>query len=119
MSNAIVSVPAFFKVELLSRRYLVVCEVVDEVGRIDPFVYAESEFRSSYVSRVYDRVVRVRKVDNRVTHLQRGIMPDVQAGNGNNQQAPRSVVKDGAHISKLRTPTIDSWANAKERPVGG
>ena len=39
MSDAIVSFPAFFEVELLSRRYLVVCEVVDEVGRINPFVY--------------------------------------------------------------------------------
>ena len=46
MSNAIVSFPAFFEVELLSRRYLRVCEVVDKVGRINPFVYAESEFRS-------------------------------------------------------------------------
>jgi len=47
MSSVIVSFPAFFEVELLSRRYLGVCEVVDEVDRINPFVYAESEFRSS------------------------------------------------------------------------
>jgi len=52
MSNAIVSFPAFFEVGFLSRRYLVVYEVVDEVGRINAFVDAESEFRLSQASRL-------------------------------------------------------------------
>ena len=42
------------------------------------------------MSRDYDRVVRFGKVDNVVTRLQRGMMPDVQASNDNRQQERRA-----------------------------
>ena len=47
MSKANVSYAAFFEIagletELLPREYVTVCEAVDEVGRINMFVYAES-----------------------------------------------------------------------------
>jgi len=76
MSNAVVSFPAFLEVaglqiELLLCEYVAICEVVNEVDRINAFVYAESRFRLPLVSGVYDKVLRYRKVDSRITHLQR------------------------------------------------
>ena len=50
ISNAIVSFSAFLEVagqqvKLLLCEHVAVCEVVNEVGRINVFVYAESRFR--------------------------------------------------------------------------
>jgi len=67
MSNARVSFPAFLEVaglqiELLLCEYVAVCEFVNDVGRINVFVHAGSN--------AYDKVLRYRKVDSRITHLQ-------------------------------------------------
>jgi len=50
MSNSIVSFPAFLEVAglqigLLLCEHVAVCEIVNEVGRINVLVYAESRFR--------------------------------------------------------------------------
>ena len=75
ISNATVSFPAFLEVagqqfELLLCEYVAICEVVDEVGRINAFVYADSRFRLTLVLGVYDKVLRYRKFDSRITYLQ-------------------------------------------------
>jgi len=75
MLNAIVSFPAFLEVarlqiELLLCEYVAAREVMDEVGRIYAFIYADSKFWLPLVASVYDKVLRYRKVDSRITHLQ-------------------------------------------------